>query len=213
MGEIAKEEVKHAEVVTRVIEERLKKVKPDGMLPLMYLIDSICKNIVGPYNELFQQNLVSNFSYVFQAVNEKVRMALYKLRLTWGERYHVFTDYKLYQLDLKVKNIDPAWPVPKEAPKERVAPASVKPHKIHVNPNFVGKVTTAEDETEIMRRELLKKEQELLELKRMEVEMQINKMKMKSQMDQVILIFIITVSININIDSDIFIPEININLI
>lgn len=64
-----------------------------------------------------------------------------------------------------------------------------------------------------MRRELLKKEQELLELKRMEVEMQINKMKMKSQMDQVILIFIITVSININIDSDIFIPEININLI
>ena len=135
----------------------------------------------------------------------------------------------------QVKNIDPAWPVPKEAPKERVAPASVKPHKIHVNPNFVGKVykvffitidikrvllticiwqvTTAEDETEIMRRELLKKEQELLELKRMEVEMQINKMKMKSQMDQVILIFIITVSININIDSDIFIPEININFI
>ena len=40
----------------------------------------------------------------------------------------------------QVKNIDPAWPVPKEAPKERVAPASVKPHKIHVNPNFVGKV-------------------------------------------------------------------------
>ena len=64
-----------------------------------------------------------------------------------------------------------------------------------------------------MRRELLKKEQELLELKRMEVEMQINKMKMKSQMDQVILIFIITVSMNKNIDSDIFIPEININLI
>jgi len=116
LTEIAKEEVKHAEVVTRVIEERLKKVKPDGMLPLMYLIDSICKNIGGPYNELFQQNLVSNFSYVFQAVNEKslvagsklkpaqVRMALYKLRLTWGERYHVFTDYKLYQLDTKVRS-------------------------------------------------------------------------------------------------------------
>ena len=73
LTEIAKEEVKHAQVVTRVIEERLKKVKPDGMLPIMYLIDSICKNIGGPYNELFQQNLVSNFSYVFQACNEKVR--------------------------------------------------------------------------------------------------------------------------------------------
>ena len=34
----------------------------------------------------------------------QVRMALYKLRLTWGERYHVFTDYKLYQLDTKVRS-------------------------------------------------------------------------------------------------------------
>ena len=74
LTELAKEEVKHAEVVTRVIEDRLKRVKPDGLLPLMYLIDSICKNIGGPYNELFQQNLVSNFSYVFQNVNEKVRI-------------------------------------------------------------------------------------------------------------------------------------------
>lgn len=72
LTEIAKEEVKYAEVVTIVIEDRLKRVKSDGMLPLMYLIDSICKNIGGPYNELFQQNLVSNFSYVFQASNEKV---------------------------------------------------------------------------------------------------------------------------------------------
>ena len=73
LTEIAKEEVKYAEVVTIVIEDRLKRVKPDGMLPLMYLIDSICKNIGAPYNELFQQNLVSNFSHVFQASNEKVK--------------------------------------------------------------------------------------------------------------------------------------------
>ena len=42
------------------------------MLPIMYLIDSICKNHGGPYKELFQQNLVSNFAYIFQQVNEKV---------------------------------------------------------------------------------------------------------------------------------------------
>ena len=74
LTEIAKEEVKHAEVVTKVIEERIRKVKADQMLPLMYLMDSICKNIGVPYNELFQQNLVSNFSLVFQAVNEKVNI-------------------------------------------------------------------------------------------------------------------------------------------
>merc|ERR1711976_909029 len=176
LTEIAKEEVQHAEVVTKVIEERLKRVKSDGMLPIMYLIDSICKNIGGPYNELFQQNLVSNFSYVFQACNEKVRALLYKLRATWGDRYHVFTDHKLHQLDLKVKTIDPAWPV--VAPKGGSGPN--KP-KIHVNPHFVGKVQTAEDETERMRAELLRKEQELLELKRLEVEMQINKYKMEME--------------------------------
>ena len=74
LTEIAKEEVKHAAVVTKVIEDRIRKVKADQMLPLMYLMDSICKNIGVPYNELFQQNLVSNFSLVFQAVNEKVNI-------------------------------------------------------------------------------------------------------------------------------------------
>ena len=76
LTEIAKEEIKHAAVVTKVIEDRIRKVKADQMLPLMYLMDSICKNIGGPYNELFQQNLVSNFSLVFQAVNEKVMIVL-----------------------------------------------------------------------------------------------------------------------------------------
>ena len=70
----------------------------------------------------------------------QVRALLYKLRLTWGERYHVFTDMKLHQLDQKIKSIDPAWPV--AAPRERpVQPqAGAEPTKIHVNPAFVGKV-------------------------------------------------------------------------
>lgn len=35
-------------------------------------------------------------------------MALYKLRLTWGD---VFPRSKLYAIDIKVNQIDPAWPV------------------------------------------------------------------------------------------------------
>ena len=73
---IAKEEINNAKLFIKVIEDRIKEVKADQMLPLMYLMDSICKNIGGPYNELFQQNLVSNFSLVFQAVNEKVIIVL-----------------------------------------------------------------------------------------------------------------------------------------
>merc|ERR1712243_16050 len=53
--------------------------------------------------------------------------------------------------------------------------------KIHVNPNFVGKpvekVAPMEDETEIMRAELLKKEAELIKLKKMQLDMQIQQMK------------------------------------
>ena len=69
----------------------------------------------------------------------QVRAQLYKLRMTWGERFHVFTDLKLYQLDQKIKTIDPAWPVVSVA-KDRQANAGGKPTKIHVNPAFVGKV-------------------------------------------------------------------------
>ena len=126
----------------------------------------------------------------------QVRAMLYKLRQTWGDKYHVFTDHKLYQLDTKIKNIDPAWPV--VVPKER---SNSQTPKILVNPAFVGKVfiesynsvsvtltvmsqvETAEDETERMRAELLQKEKELLALKRQEIDHQIA--SFKRQMDQV----------------------------
>jgi len=196
LTEIAKENIKYASVVVGVIEERLRKVQSDQMLPLMYLIDSICKNHGGPYKELFQQNLVSNFAYIFQQVNEKsltkkdktkatqVRGLLYKLRLTWGDRYQVFTDQKLYQLDKKIRTIDPAWPV--TVPKERPQ-TGVPSTKIHVNPAFVGKSPPIEkiapkvdeDETERMRAELLRKEKELIQLKQQQIDMQIKEYKEK----------------------------------
>ena len=70
-----------------------------------------------------------------------MRALLYKLRLTWGGNYQVFTDQKLHQLDLKIKKIDPAWPVTHPRTQAPVQP--VEPRgggtKIHVNPNFVGK--------------------------------------------------------------------------
>jgi len=186
LTEIAKENDTYANVVVGVIEERLRKVRPEQMLPLMYLIDSICKNHGGPYKELFQQNLVSNFAFIFQQANEKVRSLLYKLRLTWGDRYQVFTDQKLYQLDKKIKTFDPAWPVRELKPSRPVpVPAAPPGTKIHVNPAFVGKgsnvpaVAPPEDETEKMRAELLRKEKELIQLKQQQIEQQINEYKQK----------------------------------
>jgi len=195
LTEIAKEDTKYASVIVATIEERLRKVTADQMLPIMYLIDSICKNHGSPYKELFQHGLVSNFAFIFQQVSEKavtpkekqlatqVRALLYKLRLTWGGSYQVFTDAKLHQLDLRIKKIDPAWPVAQSNPARQPLPVerSSSGTKIHVNPNFVGKpvekAVPIEDETEIMRAELLKKEAELIKLKKMQLDMQIQQMK------------------------------------
>ena len=81
----------------------------------------------------------------------------------------------------------------------------------HIN-NVYVQVQSAEDETERMRAELLRKEQELLELKRLEVEMQINKYKM--EMEQVTTIaFLTTVRLCHDILSDVLINEINMNII
>ena len=111
LSKIAEEEMQNAEAVTFVIEERLKRVKPDVMLALMLLIDSICKEVRQPYNDLFEKELVSNFCHVFQACDMMSRSRLYELRKAWGPRYHVFTEQKLRQLDLAIRKIDPAWPL------------------------------------------------------------------------------------------------------
>jgi hypothetical protein len=197
LTEIAKEDTKYANVIVDCIEARLRKVPADQMLPLMYLIDSICKNHGSPYKEMFNTNLVSNFAHIFQQVSEKaktpkeiakaaqVRSLLYKLRLTWGGSYQVFTPTVLHQLDVKIKKIDPAWPVthPKPAPSAPVPlDRSASNTKIHVNPNFVSKTVKEktppmEDETERMRAELLKKEAELIKLKQMQLDMQILQLK------------------------------------
>merc|ERR1711994_1157536 len=71
LTEIANENKKFAREIVTVIEDRVKQVPIDQMLPLMYLIDSICKNHGSPYKELFNHNLVSNFAYNFQQVSEK----------------------------------------------------------------------------------------------------------------------------------------------
>ena len=68
-------------VIVKIIEERFKEVPPDDMLPLMYLLDSMCKNLPG-YMNRFSKNLVSNFAFVFQQVSVEDRSQLNQLRVT-----------------------------------------------------------------------------------------------------------------------------------
>ncbi|XP_022086204.1 uncharacterized protein LOC110976864 isoform X1 [Acanthaster planci] len=204
---LAEENVKHAPQIVEVIESRLQKAKPSEKLPVLYLMDSIIKNVKGAYLEAFTPNVVQTFCGVFEKVDEKTRQSLFKLRMTWAS---YFTHTKLYALDLKVKELDPAWPIVAD-PTTTSHPAA-----IHVNPKFIKKpqatvaatktsqpaATTQATSVQLsgeelaerkkkeserqemeMRQQLLKKQEQLLQLqqKRLEFELQQTQSKLEEQ--------------------------------
>ncbi|XP_069362227.1 pre-mRNA cleavage complex 2 protein Pcf11 [Maniola hyperantus] len=175
---LAEENIEHAGVIVETVEKHLEKVPPDIKLPVLYLVDSIIKNVGGAYTQKFSQSIVNMFTKTFKQVDEKIRSQMFKLRETWHD---VFPSTKLYQLDVKVNLIDPAWPI------------QVQPQQsnIHVNPNFLKKPTQTPttsvavgltEEEERMRNILAKKEQELLMLQRKKVEMELEQTRRQLQL-------------------------------
>lgn len=84
------------------------------------------KNVGNEYRALFTQNIVSNFCNVFEKGDERMRMQLFKLRQTWVD---IFPNKKLFALDTRVKQMDPAWPIMAKEPQQTTT--------IHVNPKFL----------------------------------------------------------------------------
>ncbi|XP_073991585.1 uncharacterized protein [Rhodnius prolixus] len=168
---LAEDYIEHAPLIVKVVELHLQKVTCDIKLPILYLIDSIVKNVGKTYVPLFTQNIVSTFCAVFEKVDEKVRFQMFKLRQTWNE---VFPQKKLLALDVRVHAIDPAWPI--------TATQSVN---IHVNPKFLQAHASTSTVSEvaqpindgIMREELLKQQKELLELQKRKVELELMQTK------------------------------------
>ncbi|KAI1301457.1 Pre-mRNA cleavage complex 2 protein Pcf11 [Halotydeus destructor] len=120
--------------IVKAIEERIHKVKNDKKLPLLYLLDCICKNVDGGlYINLFSEKIIENFSHVFEKTTEDTRAALHKLRGTWSG---IFPASTLYELDLKVNQIDPAWPIlskPKHEPLAKIPKLEPKQPQAAVN--------------------------------------------------------------------------------
>ncbi|XP_053616677.1 pre-mRNA cleavage complex 2 protein Pcf11 isoform X2 [Plodia interpunctella] len=157
---LAEENIDHAGVIVETVEKHLEKVHPDIKLPVLYLVDSIIKNVGRAYTQKFSQIIVNMFTRTFKQVDEKVRSQMFKLRETWHD---VFPATKLYQLDVKVNLIDPAWPI------------QAQPQQSNIHPVATTSTATApptEDE-EKMRTIVAKKEQELLMLQRKKIEMEL----------------------------------------
>lgn len=153
---LAEDHSQYAQHIVQLIEQHLQKVKPSQKLPVLYLIDSIIKNLTEySYSRLFSKNVVSIFCDTFQKVDERTRGAMYKLRQTW-QMY--FPNPKLYALDMRVNMMDPAWPIIAEAPEQG---------NIHVNPRFLvqkeeDEGPLAEQPETLMRKQLIAKQQKLL---------------------------------------------------
>lgn len=114
--------IRIAACIERQLEEADKNNKPI-LLPILYLIDSICKdNPKSIYVQLFTQNIVSNFCKVFKSSNEQARRSLHKLRLTWNA---IFPLQKLHAIDERIHEMDPNWPIlQKETTQQRQQPSS-----------------------------------------------------------------------------------------
>ncbi|XP_074839592.1 pre-mRNA cleavage complex 2 protein Pcf11 [Carettochelys insculpta] len=189
---LAEENVPFAKDIVSLIEAQIAKAPPTEKLPVMYLMDSIVKNVGREYLTAFTKNLVATFICVFEKVDENTRKSLFKLRSTWDE---IFPLKKLYALDVRVNSLDPAWPI-------KPLPPNVNTSSIHVNPKFLNKspeeppaptstvissgistppavpeIQKSLTQEQLIRQQLLAKQKQLLELQQKKLELELEQTK------------------------------------
>ncbi|VDO34369.1 unnamed protein product [Haemonchus placei] len=100
---LAEDYQQHAASIVETIEKQIYTVPKAQKLPILYVADSIMKNIPNSdYKDLFAKIVVRVFIHVFLEGDEVVRAAMYRLRQTWGD---IFNRSKLYQLDIKSDDV------------------------------------------------------------------------------------------------------------
>uniref|UniRef100_A0A671KH58 Pre-mRNA cleavage complex 2 protein Pcf11 n=1 Tax=Sinocyclocheilus anshuiensis TaxID=1608454 RepID=A0A671KH58_9TELE len=169
---LAEENIQFTKDIVAIIEAQIAKAPPGEKLPVLYLVDSIVKNVGGAYLEVFAKNLVNSFICVFEKVDEATRKSLFKLRSTWDE---IFPLKKLYALDVRVNSIDPAWPIKPLPPNVNAS--------IHVNPKFLKPPPAPQPpapsltQEQLIRQQLLAKQKQLLELQQKKIELELEQTK------------------------------------
>ncbi|KAL5287081.1 hypothetical protein ACFFRR_008182 [Megaselia abdita] len=180
---LAEENINHANVIVDVVEEHILKVAPDVKLPILYLIDSIVKNVKSNYVTLFSHKIVNIFCGVFEKVNEKIREKMFALRQTWNE---VFPTQKLYALDVKVNVLDTNWPITaKVVPKTTIHVNPNHPN-FHNNPNF--RSPNIDSSNAEVAKTISEKQRELLELQKRKLELELEETKQKIHQQEMNLV-------------------------
>ncbi|XP_054251565.1 ubiquitin carboxyl-terminal hydrolase 36-like, partial [Indicator indicator] len=175
---LAQQNVAFASSIVSLVEAQVAEAPPSQKLPAMYLMDSIVKNVGGAYLKAFASNLVEMFLSVFEKVDTDTRKSLFLLRSTWDG---IFPLEKLHALDVRVKSLDPAWPVkplppdgnasgtpvsPQPAapwPEESTAPTSATAGASA--PPALAEIPQPLRQEQLLRQQVLEKEKQLLELR------------------------------------------------
>ncbi|KAI9254250.1 hypothetical protein BY458DRAFT_558860 [Sporodiniella umbellata] len=130
---MAQENQTAAAGIVKEIESRLRINAAGQKLPILYLIDSICKNVGGIYIAIFGRNMVSVFLDAYNLSEPTAKQKFERLLQTWkngmpGGR-PVFARHIIEPIE---KNIH--YLREKQAKQEQIAS-----NNIHVNPNFINK--------------------------------------------------------------------------
>jgi len=165
--------------VIEIIKKRIvsKETPITQKMPTLYLLDSILKNHPDNYKQHIEEILASVFEVTFSSGDEKIRMAMYKLRQTWTPWFQYKT---LYDLDMRTKKLDKAWPIIENPSKSGSGssdlPTASKPKppsdikrqtsNIHVNPNFVSRAPSVSEDSQNDDDEIKAMEEKIKEIKR-----------------------------------------------
>ncbi len=119
--------INEAYLIVEIISAKLGNIAtpPSYKLPLFYLMDSIMKNVGGPYAAYFSKNIVIAFIFAYDncSANEKIRYQ--KLLTTWEERNTFIPDI-LIKLRTHINNSINFNPNP-YPPTIPVAPSLIAP--------------------------------------------------------------------------------------
>ncbi|CAG8447467.1 5023_t:CDS:10 [Diversispora eburnea] len=80
---LAQENINAARAIVQAIEDQIRTVSPTQKLPVLYLLDSISKNVGGTYIQLFARNLCHTFMEIYNVVDQPTKQKLERVLATW----------------------------------------------------------------------------------------------------------------------------------
>ncbi|KAI7880975.1 hypothetical protein K492DRAFT_177483 [Lichtheimia hyalospora FSU 10163] len=148
---MAQENQHVAGVIVREIEQQIRHNAPGQKLPILYLIDSICKNVGGVYIDHFARNIVSTFMDAYTLTDSQTRRSFERLLQTWKNGlpngHPVFSRHVIESIERPVNYMRerqgaqpmhhsprPNHPLPQQQQQQQ---QQQRNQPIHVNPNFV----------------------------------------------------------------------------